>query len=424
MSVVRYNFIFFLLLIFLPGTVDYVFNFGSYSPGIMLAISCIFFIFLFLRRGKGLFTCSSTFFSVLLISFLLIASLPFYFCIDYFAEYPGFHFDYKKYILSIVFFIVVLFFSAHKSSVDLQECDLRFDATICSIGLLLGAYGFLSSAFVYFIGGSDKNMFFYSEPSHYALVMGPFLLYQLKKGGLYYFYIPFLLLAAFLIQNLTLIIVVLLAIVFSMYKKIRFENLTAVFFFVLLLTSLLYSNNYFSDRIRLTSSSNNSSVLTLLSGYEIAFLSLKNTFGLGYGFQQMGQVSERGMLIDRIIEVRGGHETTSNINDGGTFFSKIIVEFGFWGLLIVFSYLCLFFVVLLKSSYKNIGRLSFYESVILMSFMYVFFRGSGYFMVSFILLIYSVIGYFNINSTDLCTGPVYGTKLLQVKHFRGSEGMS
>ena len=164
----------------------------------------------------------------------------------------------------------------------------------------------------------------------------------------------------------------------------------------MLLASLLYSNNYFSDRIKLSSSSNNSSVLTLLSGYEIAFLSLNNTFGLGYGFQQMGQVKERGILIDRIKEVRGGHETNSNINDGGTFFSKIVVEFGFWGLLIVFSYLCLFFIVLLKPSYKKMGRFSFYESVILMSFMYIFFRGSGYFMVSFILLIYSVIGYFNM----------------------------
>ena len=396
MRMVRYNFIFFLLLIFLPGATDYVFNFGSYSPGIMLAILCILFVFLFLKKGRELFTNSSVFLSVLLISFLLTASLFFYFCIDYFAEYPEFLFDYEKYILSIIFFVIVLFFSVHKSSVDLQECDLRFDAAICSIGSLLGAYGFVSSVCVYFIGGSDKNMFFYSEPSHYALVMGPFLLYQLKKGGLYYFYIPLLLLAAYLIQNLTLIIVVLLAIVFSMYRKIRFENLTAVFFFVLLLASLLYSNNYFSDRIKLSSSSNNSSVLTLLSGYEIAFLSLNNTFGLGYGFQQMGQVKERGILIDRIKEVRGGHETNSNINDGGTFFSKIVVEFGFWGLLIVFSYLCLFFIVLLKPSYKKMGRFSFYESVILMSFMYIFFRGSGYFMVSFILLIYSVIGYFNM----------------------------
>ena len=83
--------------------------------------------------------------------------------------------------------------------------------------------------------------------------------------------------------------------------------------------------------------SENLSALVWMQGWENAWLMLKNTYGLGVGFQQFGINGLSGHATETIAYLRASEEnSTLNQLDGGTLGAKIVGEFGILGIAIVF----------------------------------------------------------------------------------------
>jgi hypothetical protein len=147
---------------------------------------------------------------------------------------------------------------------------------------------------------------------------------------------------------------------------------------------------YFTDRLDLSSNSSNLSVLVFLSGYERAWLALTGFNGLGVGFQQMGIVGPVGAFQLNISTIFGFDGL--NLLDGGTLASKIIVEFGYPGLLLLFLYL--FKLIKVVNSFFGKREFSpqdlFYSSIYIMFFVVLFVRGAGYFNPSFFIFLISI----------------------------------
>lgn len=211
-----------------------------------------------------------------------------------------------RFILSYIFLSILLVMSTQFVNIIKLVDDyyvkktmfmaFRFLLIIGIIALILNYFGFLTG----------KNMIFFKEPSHFALVYLPLLLfvaYSSKKFmGLFYLLISFLL--AVFIENLTLLVGVVLVtlIVFGLKKFIILIAIILTTFFI----SGITISDYFISRVTLSFDSNNLSVLAFLSGYERAYLSFIKSFGFGIGFNQLGIVGPIGDTMDSIRTLMGG----------------------------------------------------------------------------------------------------------------------
>lgn len=247
-----------------------------------------------------------------------------------------------------------------------------------------------------------KPVFFFSEPSHFALDFLPFLLYMTVTSS------PrvrllFLLLGyaiALLLENMTLIVGVTLVVGLVMPLK-------RLLFFVTITVLLMIFNpinlDYYSSRVDISSENQNLSTLVFLSGWERAGLNFFETFGFGVGFQQFGIVGSRGEIMKTLGDL-GVHDM--NLLDGGAIAPKIIGEFGLFGV----SMLLIYFGYFVKSA-KWLREVSMvkvapqvYLKVFLIScfIMYsidLFVRGTGYFSSSGFLFIASLLWVILFNST-------------------------
>ena len=244
--------------------------------------------------------------------------------------------------------------------------------------LLLGLYHII------FIGGA-RDVFPFTEASHYALFFGPLciLIYILTTNEvLRIFILIFLIMFSFLIPNTTILIYGFLI----MFLHLRFNIKNIIFFiFICILTWILISNNtYLSNRIFfLSEDTNNLSALVYLQGIQDAYNSLIQTNGLGLGFQQLGtqDSSEAGLLIQQLIN----NDVGLNRQDGGFTAAKVIGEFGVFGLFLLLVYFMKF-----KKAFNYLRKSLFYKrenntkEIIANVFIYAYFielfiRGVGYF---------------------------------------------
>ena len=104
---------------------------------------------------------------------------------------------------------------------------------------------------------------------------------------------------------------------------------------------------YFSDRLKLTTDSDNLSVLVFVQGWQLAYNSLKETYGLGIGIQQLGFVKVETEAGDTIIRLLGRNV---NDTDAGLTFGKIVSEFGLLGVFLIIIYLKYFYKIYIKIS--------------------------------------------------------------------------
>ncbi|EIB9284577.1 hypothetical protein K9R34_004776, partial [Salmonella enterica] len=209
----------------------------------------------------------------------------------------------------------------------------EFDRIVSKLFKLLIALGVLSSLFILSSSSTSKEMLFFTEPSHYALIVTIFYCYKISQKKLNLLYGIPLLFTALIVQNLTLIIGIVVAIAINyMRVKSMFIIMICVSSSCMLIAGILPIDklSYYSQRLDISQESKNTSTLTLLSGYEQAYLALRDSYGLGYGLQNMGYANERGEFVSIIGRLRGGN-TDSNLYDGGLFISKLIVEFGILG---------------------------------------------------------------------------------------------
>ena len=233
--------------------------------------------------------------------------------------------------------------------------------------------------------GYLKPIFPFKEPSHFALIFIPFILYFTLKANLSnkYLILIFFFYIGFKIENLTLIVGCILVAFSTLPWRALFFGL--IIFFIALSQIEL---SYFQDRLTINKDySNNLSLLVYMQGWELIYDSLGRSFGWGIGFQQLGlqdKLTDTGSIIYSLTG------STINVLDGGFTLSKILSEFGYLGMILMF-----FYVIFFKKSYTIIkhSKLSspyiFSSSIILSYSIEVFVRGVGYFNGTLILLISS-----------------------------------
>lgn len=206
--------------------------------------------------------------------------------------------------------------------------------------------GWISLIFPIHLNGymdRTKPVFPFSEQSHYALAVG--LIYSsittsLTKKQSAFLFIN-LVLQAILFPNLTLLVFCCLAII--IYLSPRQLILLAVFIFsiggYILLNNHISANlslidSYFFSRLDFYAV-NNETTLVFFQGIDDAISAFRESNGLGLGFQMAGtnEVGKYGLLIKLMT-----NGSLLNREDGGFLASKIVSEFGIFGV---------FFLVLL-----------------------------------------------------------------------------
>ncbi|WP_296225434.1 hypothetical protein [Ralstonia sp. UBA689] len=246
----------------------------------------------------------------------------------------------------------------------------------------------------------------FSEPSHLAMVSAPLLLYatarRLRRCEL--------VLASFfmwglLIQNLTMLVVVILAVLPLI--RLRFKALLMLSVFVAMLMMVLGQSEpameYFRDRLVIDESTDNLSVLVLLRGWEYALQAIDISRGWGLGFQQFGVTYIGGDVLAKLQAQGLGDQ---NLLDGGTAAAKIVGELGYVGI-----FLLAWYVLFAAKCMCDMRRASGGETPHWRTFLRagvvgvsieMFVRGAGYFTPDFFILFTAisaaVIGLKRINT--------------------------
>jgi hypothetical protein len=232
----------------------------------------------------------------------------------------------------------------------------------------------------------EKPMFPFTEPSHYALAFTPLLLYRCRTStGLKQ--LAWLLggaVLALVVQSLTLLAGCLLAAIIC--RRVVVLTLTSM---VVALSTAPFDFKYFSERLDLSSGTQNLSSLVYLQGWQIMFESWARTAGWGVGFQQLGVHGTGVMAADAIGSTVGVQDL--NVLDGSFVFAKLVGEFGVLGLLIGIA--CT--VLSVRSAWtltQTNGRpvITLARCVAVGYLVDLFVRGTGYFTGSTLLALTSL----------------------------------
>lgn len=380
-----------LLLGILPPLSGQFLNASSMALGVLLGMLMI------------LFSHFKQFKLLLVLDNMFIKALVFLLFYGFFQQFTISLWVMKSYISLIFIFIIIvvaLFYSKIITNWNLFSNQVIYSLMLVSF--ILGLISILTdSELSKIVYGRTKGVFPFGEVSHFALYVGPFFIltffYLQKKYARW-----FLLLATFFfaicIESTTLIIYVFL--VLLLY--IRFSVLSFFIFLPVLLGLILYllTNEYFSSRFLLSADSINLTALVYLQGITDAVLALKNTFGIGLGFQMLGY-QEPSEISQQIAYVLGDEEGMLNRFDGGFLAAKLIAEFGVLGIGIVVGYLYLFVKVYFKLK-KHLNKDYSFSRFYLFSLVFIyaifvefFVRGVGYFSPSLFLFLVALFIYKN-----------------------------
>ncbi|EOY8403413.1 hypothetical protein V5K10_000260 [Enterobacter asburiae] len=387
------------MVIFLPSLLMIFFHQSSFTIGIVISSLVIILSRALLNKKRMALKHSDvTILSLLVFSFLFI--IVHFMLINVFYSDDLAQPDFSKFILSF-FFAIIIAVAAYvvKNSInDASNFDIH--STIVFLMAVILLNGVISlSRIDFFNTGLEKPTFLFQEPSHFALVCAPFLIYfsfanirnNLRLGML----LVFGLWGAY-IQNFTMIVAVMLAYIITakhLLPAFIVFCICAIPVYVFIESDLFI---YYRERLDLSSDTNNLSALVLMQGWENAFLTLRQC-PLGAGFQQYGISTVYGDISNKIFAMINIY---INQFDGGATAPKIIGEFGIFGIIIVATYL-IGWLKVFNSARRNrftagTKSLLFY-SLYLASILEFFIRGAGYFTPGMFFLTVSIL-YFMSNN--------------------------
>ena len=193
-------------------------------------------------------------------------------------------------------------------------------------------------------------------------------------------------------ESVTLLIVSLAGILLTYNLRTNiFKNFFIIIFLIFLIFLLNENFQFISDRINFSTDTKNLSILTFLSGYERAYLSIIENNGLGMGFQQMGILGPIGEFQEKIKYLMGGY---MNFYDGSSLAPKIIYELGIVGIFLIIIYIYYFFKnlkKLLNNKFKSNQEL-FFSMVFFSIIIALFVRAASYFTPSMFIFAVSLVG--------------------------------
>lgn len=312
----------------------------------------------------------------------------------------------SKSFLSLLIAVFLLLF-AFLIEVWFEKCDIsklyRLVQIVCGVFILIGWSGY----FLNFKMFGYNGITLFSEPAHFARIAGPIYVVA-------FFLVPkkfkLIILAnaaiqSVLLQSLALLVytVVILTIVLQM-RGFRF--VVPVVFIIAILTVFLIKNpvysEHFTSRLTISPKSGNLTSLVWLQGVVAAKNSLLSTGGLGLGFQMLGteKPNEISKIINDILS-RGGELCRPG---GGCVAAKLIAELGLVGVILAgfafakilksFIWLRRYWRVALrfKVNWSNYQlKMVIANSLIVTFFVEMFLRGGGYFSLTGILFILSLL---------------------------------
>lgn len=241
--------------------------------------------------------------------------------------------------------------------------------------------------------GHEKYIFPFTEHSHYALsvcyigIVSTYFLSNLKKN----FVILTIFIQGLVFPNLTMVFFGFLALILLYLKgrKLMLLIMLIILFFGIQIFTLFLTDEqlgYFTDRMTLDFDTYNLTTLVYLQGIEDAFRAIKDTYGLGLGFQMAG-TSDVGRFGEAIRYYNG---KDFNREDAGFLGAKLVIEFGVFGVILLIYFLYKFLDFILKSKSDNLYR-DFYSISFCCLFIEIFFRGYGYFSSQIIFLILAYV---------------------------------
>ena len=254
--------------------------------------------------------------------------------------------------------------------------------------ILLAILSALGISFPALGGGRPytKPVFPFTEPSHFALYFTPLLMYACvtSTGPRRLATLAVGLGVALLLQNLTLIVGLCLAGSVSLRRWV-FPLIIAVIGFV----AMQLDFSYYAERLDFSGEVQNLSNLVYVQGWQLMSESLTRSAGWGLGFQQLGIQGTSTPASDIIYALTGEFV---NILDGGFTLSKVVSEFGIFGLGLIAIYLVAAWNAWrsLRLASRRPGSLHaldvFACSVIVGYIVELLIRGTGYFSGTAILL--------------------------------------
>lgn len=372
--------IFFILLWFITPIFHFTLFFDSLRGSLL--ISTLILILIYLWKFKSLPRIRIGTNARLFFIFLLIHSFISFFINDI---------DIFRLISSFIIFCFILY-----SSLVLCRLLTNYDVTEFHNFINVIYYSFIL-LFVFSLVNPIvlskihlKPIFPYNEPSHFCLFFGPIMYYKLitSKGKLMWLFATLSIIIALVSQNLIIILSTFIVFSFLNYKK--FILLTLL---ILVSVFMLLKSEYFSSRLNISKDSNNISVLAFIQGWDFAYNHSINTNFFGIGFQQLGFVpveTDTSIQIDKLIDGK------LNEKDGSFDASKIISEFGIFGILILLIYFKFLFrclKLLSKSERYDVSNsvIIFCCCSVFSFFIEIFIRGVGYFSPTFFLFITSLL---------------------------------
>jgi hypothetical protein len=261
-------------------------------------------------------------------------------------------------------------------------------------------YALLLNGLVTILGyralGNPSAVGFFSENSHYAMSFLPFLLYivVLSSWRKKWFFLFMSFFIVFKLQSVTLLVGVIAVTIFSLrLRQLVFLSIIAIPILTVAVAMDYMDFGYYYVRLDLTEP--NLSMLSFLNGWERAYLNLRDSYGIGIGFQQLGFLGSEGKIFEIIMAISGVYV---NLYDGGFTGSKFISEFGILAVMLLMAYLVYFMksVRWLHEVSINGGetvdfRKVFFLACFVMFFIDLFIRGAGYFSASGFLFIASLV---------------------------------
>jgi hypothetical protein len=381
----NYLFFSFILILFLPEGLSINLSIQSSSFGGL--ISWIIVILLLIQKENIYARFSNNYLKLLtLVLFIIIISF-------FSGLIINNNFDYNRYLSSIPLFIFQLT-AAYLLVKRLSEesCDI-IDNLLKKISIILLLLSYISILKWYIFSSPTKEMIVFTEPSHFAIAASPFFMYFIicsnKKQS--FFFTLLILSSAILMENVTLVTPILIAL-FILNKKalIIFTSIFVVLLPIFGPTYYLYITARTTSI--LDSDNQNLSSLVYLQGWEYISSSIKYFKGIGIGFQQLGQIRIKS-TSQEVLEYMG---YPFNQNDGAFFFSKFFVEFGWIAMLIIFVYLINATKIYLKINNLIISKSKFkiFISVSFISFLIpLFVRNSSYFNPAIFIFYMSLLGF-------------------------------
>lgn len=386
------------IVVFIPSLTFVILNQSSYASGIFISSTLILFFVLLKKHTFDIYTFKSN----LKTCFILSLLITFHGIISFFITHQ---LNTSRFLGSLLLLNIMLLASyafillLNKTTNKVITKSLTFILyLLLLISLSGGIFSYIPLAQYATL---NKPIFPFMEPSHFSLIIAPFYLWAIVTRK--FFFHKILLIAygfivLLFVSNLTLMCVIFLG-VFLTFGVKRLILIMPIFIFLISISN--FDLSYYSKRVDVEDK--NISTLVWLQGWEEAYIDLKNTYGMGIGFQQFGVNDPQGDAANAILYLVKDY---MNRYDGGTFTSKVLGEFGFLGVIIILLFLKKIYksYLFLKNaeiySIEKNAHLLFYHCCIFYFVIELFVRSMSYISPGLFMFLVGVIG-IHLNTLSL-----------------------